>query len=69
MTLNVNRTLTYLQLLGNFIPTQTLLFNSMTGSGLSDKSRLKFFGDLISDDKLKEKFRESIPKKTRENTK
>ena len=41
----------------------------MTGSSLSDESRLQHFGDTISDDKLKEKFRESIPKKTRENTK
>ena len=50
------------------IPTQTLLFDSMTGSSVSDKSRLQRFGDPISDDKLKEKFRESIPKKTRKTS-
>ena len=46
-----------------------MLSDSITGSGLSDKSRVQRFGDPISDDKLKEKFRESISKKTRENTK
>ena len=48
------------------LPTQSLFCDRRESSNETSEQR---FGDPISDDKLKEKRCESIPKKTRENTK